>query len=115
MSENNSIYELMGTFTPVSDNFIKEAKKMSFHARWLYVTLMFYRNTKSKIAFPSYTRITELTGMRRDKISKSIKELVEAGWIVKKRRYSNSSCYSFIFKKVEAANESDFNKDEDYI
>jgi biotin operon repressor len=115
MSENNSITELMGTFTPVPRTFIKEAKQMSYHARWLYVTLMFHRNTKSKTAFPSYTRITELTGMRREMISKSIKELEKSGWIVKKRRYSNSSNYYFNFKKVEEANETDSSKDEGYF
>ncbi len=115
MSENNSITELMGTFTPVPHTFIKDTKKMSFHARWLYVTLMFHRNTKLEIAFPSYTRITELTGMRRAMISKSIKELVESEWIVRKHRYGSSNCYSFNFKKVEAANESDFNNEEDYF
>ena len=110
MNENNSITEQMGTFTPVPHTFITEAKKMSFHARWLYVTLMFHRNTKSEIAFPSYTRITALTGMRRGMISKGIKELEKAGWIVKKRRYANSNCYSFNFKKVEATTEREFGK-----
>ena len=77
------------------------------------MTLMFHRNNKSKIAFPSYTRITELTGMRRAMISKCIEELEEAGWIIKKQRYAHSNCYYFNFKKVEAANESDCGKDED--
>jgi biotin operon repressor len=98
MAENKNTFEQMGQFTKIPFDFIENAKSLSWHARWLYVTLMYYRNGKSGEAFPSYDKITELTRMRREKISKSIEELERWGWIQKHRRYSNSNVYTLNFE-----------------
>ena len=98
MAENKNTFEQMGQFTKIPFDFIENAKELSWHARWLYVALMYYRNGKSGEAFPSYDKITELTRMRREKISKSIAELERWGWIRKRRRYSNSNVYTLNFE-----------------
>jgi len=100
MIENKISYETTGLFAMVSHSFIKESKKMKFHTRWLYVALLYYRNTKNGLSFPSYDTIQNLTGLRREKISMGFTELKENGWIkTKKRRFGNSTIYEIILSK----------------
>jgi DNA-binding MarR family transcriptional regulator len=105
--ENANTYEQMGQFTKIPFAFIEGAKDLSWHARWLYVTLLYHRNGKSGVAFPSYERISELTGMRREMISKSIVQLERSGWVRKRRRYANSNVYrlEFTTKGIESSGE----------
>ena len=98
MNENRISYEQIGYFAMIPHSFIEDSKRMSFHSRWLYVALVYYRNSQSGVAFPSYTTIRKLTGMRRENISSSIKELEEKGWIEKVSRYSQSNLYKILFK-----------------
>jgi DNA replication protein DnaD len=98
MNENKLTFEETGRFAMIPQSFIKDARNMKIHSRWLYVALVFYRNSQSGVAFPSYKRIRELTGLRREKISAGIKELVERGWIEKTSRYSQSNIYKILFK-----------------
>jgi hypothetical protein len=98
--KNKSIsYEENGRFAMIPHPFIERAKELSLHARWLFVTLMYFRNTKSGLSFPSYKTIRELTGLRRQMISSSIKELEKEGWLTRKKRYGNSTLYTLILPR----------------
>lgn len=100
MSEKKISFEKIGRFAMIPHSFIEEAKKLKVHTRWLYVALVFYRNTKSGVAFPSYDTIQELTGLRRQKISEGLTELEQSGWIKpRRRRWGNSNVYQVVLMK----------------
>jgi DNA-binding transcriptional regulator YhcF (GntR family) len=118
MSENKISYEEMGRFAMIPHSFIEDSKGMKFHSRWLYVALVYYRNTQSGDSFPSYETIRKLTGLTRKMISKGIKELEQNRWIKKKRRFGNSTIYKVQFNKIKESsakksseNKSDSNKE----
>lgn len=98
----------MGKFVMIPHSFIQDAKdkKLSYHARWLFVALRYYTNGRSGTAFPSYSTINRLTGMRREKISASIKELENAGWVTKQPRFGNSSIYTLTVPQQGGITES---------
>lgn len=101
MNENKISFEDMGRFAMITHSFIEQSKKLKFHSRWLYVALVYYRNTQSGKSFPSYNTIQKLTGLRRQMISKGIEELWAEGWIEKKRRFGNSNIYDVVFNREE--------------
>jgi hypothetical protein len=91
--------EQIGQFVMLPYTFIHDAKrkKLRFHARWLFVALMYYRNGWTGNAFPSYDTIRELTGLSRNMISKCLRELESAGWISLKRRFNATTIYTLNF------------------
>jgi len=98
-AENSLSYADIGQFVMLPHTFIKNSKKrkLLFHSRWLFVALMYYRNGQTGYAFPSYDKICELTGLRRNMISKCIRELETAGWISRKKRFNASTIYTLHF------------------
>lgn len=101
--ESKLTYEEIGNFVMLPHTFIKDARKrkLRFHARWLFVALMYYRNGKTGNAFPSYDTLHELTGIHRNMISKCLRELESAGWISLKRRFNRTTVYTLNFPKPE--------------
>jgi hypothetical protein len=103
MTQQNTEHEILsdriGPFVAIPHSFVKYARGLSFHARWLFVTLRFYTNGKSGLAFPSYDKIKELTGMRREMIAKSIRELERSGWLRRKKRFNNSTLYELLMPR----------------
>lgn len=89
-------YDSIGRFAMIPHTFIEESRGLSIHARWLFVILMFYRNTMTGNSFPSYQTIHEKFGLRRPMISKGIKELEAAGWLKRKKRFSQSTIYTLL-------------------
>jgi hypothetical protein len=97
--DNESLYEQIGSFVTIPHSFINESRELSFHARWLFVTLRYYTNGKMGVAFPSYGTIQKLTRMRREKIASSIRELEKAGWLERKRRFNKSTFYRLLIPR----------------
>jgi hypothetical protein len=100
-NEQESLYDKIGQFITVPYSFIHNSRALSFHARWLFVALRYYTNGESGNAWPSYKTIQELTRMRREKINSSIKELEDAGWLERKKRFSNSTIYTLKIPRPE--------------
>lgn len=96
-----TLYERMGAFVPIPHTFIKQSRNLSFHARWLFVTFCYYTNGESGLAFPSYDTIQKLTRMRRQKIADSIRELEDAGWLSRQKRFNNSTFYEVLIPRPE--------------
>jgi DNA-binding MarR family transcriptional regulator len=94
-------YEMVGRFVALPHAFIDYTEHLTVHTRWLYVALLYYRNTQSGQAFPSYNTLYEKFGLRRKMISKGLKELEKEGWIKKKRRFGRSNTYRF-FLPIES-------------
>jgi hypothetical protein len=103
MNENRLTYDEIGNFVMLPYTFIHDAKKrkLRFHARWLFVALMYYRNGKTGNAFPSYDTLRGLTGLSRNMISKCLRELEDAGWISLKKRCNASTIYTLNFTDWE--------------
>jgi DNA-binding transcriptional regulator YhcF (GntR family) len=76
-----------GSFTAIPNVFIAGSERLSDHARWLFVLLRFYTNQESECAWPSYSRLQELTAWSRATISKAIKELEKNGWLERRKRF----------------------------
>jgi hypothetical protein len=105
MSSQKASYEAMGPFVMIPHSFINNSRNLSFHARWLYVALLYYRNGESKMAFPSYETMHKLTRLRRNKISDGIKELEREGWMKRKKRFGSSTLYTLFFSITEQLDE----------
>jgi hypothetical protein len=95
------LYNQIGQFVTVPHSFIENARGLSFHAMWLFVILRYYTNREAGYAFPSYKTIREITGMRRQKISSSIEELEEGGWLKRRKRFNKSTIYTLIIPLPE--------------
>jgi hypothetical protein len=116
--DSKSLVEEMGNFTPIPKTFIEQSRGLSFHARWLFVVLSYYRNRESGKAFPSYDTIHELTGMRREMIARSIQQLESGGWLTRRKRFSSSTLYTLNFHAPSTNSEqgaavSDVNEDRE--
>lgn len=98
-NEHETLSDRIGPFVAIPHSFVKNTRGLSFHARWLFVVLRFYTNGESGLAFPSYDRIQQLTGMRREKIAKSIRELEEVGWLRRQKRFNSSTLYEIIMPR----------------
>jgi hypothetical protein len=98
-TEQETLFDRIGPFVAIPHSFVKGARGLSFHARWLFVALRYYTNGKSGLAFPSYDKIRQLTGMRRAMIAKSIGELEHAGWLRRQRRFNTSTLYEIVMPR----------------
>jgi hypothetical protein len=118
MSESHSEFvDEWGTFTMIPDVFInqskdpytfeEESKKLSSDAKWLFVILRKLSNNPAKCAWPGYDYLQEVCGgWRRERVSAAIKELLQAGWLEKRKRFGRSSIYVLKRREKEAENAS---------
>jgi hypothetical protein len=90
-------FDEIGRFAMIPFTFIEGSKQLSFHARWLFVVLMYYRNTETGNSFPSYETVYQKFGIRKEMMAKAIRELEEKGWLKRKKRFSKSTIYTLIF------------------
>lgn len=82
-----------GAFTAIPNTFITNSERLSDHARWLFVLLRFHTHQETECAWPSYSRLQELTAWSRATISKAIKELEEYGWLERHKRFGKPVIY----------------------
>jgi hypothetical protein len=93
---HSHIYDEIGAFATIPNEFIDAASDLSDQARWLYVLLRRYTNGKSGKAFPSYTLIQQQTGWTPKTIAKAIRELEDNGWIARQKQFSGPTIYRLI-------------------
>jgi hypothetical protein len=98
-TECESLVDKIGQFVTIPHTFIKDAHGLSFHAPWLFVLLRYYTNRQTGYAFPSYDRIRQMTGMRRERIARSIRELEAAGWLRCQKRFNASTLYELLIPR----------------
>jgi hypothetical protein len=106
-SNDSKLVDRIGQFVTVPFSFIHASKELSFHACWLFVVLRFYTNRRTGNAFPSYTTIRKITGMRREKISESLKELEQAGWLKKQSRFGKVNLYTVVIPQPFATEQEE--------
>jgi len=93
---HSHIYDEIGAFATIPNEFIDAASDLSDQSRWLYVLLRRYTNGKSGKAFPSYTLIQQQTGWTPKTIAKAIRELEDNGWIARQKQFSGPTIYRLI-------------------
>lgn len=90
------LHDKNGNFTMVSNQFVM-VSTTSHEAFRIYVVLRMHVNGSAEtgVAFPSYDRIKELTGIKSySTIAKALRELESGGWVERKKRYGNSTIYT---------------------
>lgn len=90
----SKLVDRIGQFTTVPNSVIQLWSKIGSDAMCMFLYLRYRTNSQSEMAFPSYTTITEDTGMRREKIANAIRSLESAGLVERKRRFSASTLYT---------------------
>lgn len=93
MRQHSEIYDEIGAFTTVPNEFI-DAPGVSDQAFRLGVLLRRYTNNETGKAFPSYNFIQAKTGWTPKTIAKAIRELEAAGWIVREKQFSGPTKYT---------------------
>lgn len=90
------IVDRIGHFTVVPNAFIDQAS-FSHEATRLFLVLRRMSNGQDDVpfAFPSYDTIKAKTGIRGyATIAKALRELEEAGWITRQKRFGKSTVYT---------------------
>lgn len=84
-----------GKFARVPMELFYEGRHLSPEAKWVYATLVSFKNNKTGKTFPSYESIMRRSGItRRQTISDALKELEHFGWITRRKKVGKSTSYS---------------------
>lgn len=90
------IVNRMGAFVAIPITFINDTR-ITNAGRCLYMLLSSYTSAKADeaIAFPSYETIMARLGWgSKDTVAAALLNLMQHGWVERKRRYSSSSLYT---------------------
>lgn len=90
---NTRITDEWGSFAAIPHEFIDRAGGLSDQARWLFVLLRRYTNGQTGKAFPSYKVIQDRTGWTPKTIAKAVRELEEAGWLIREKALGDVTQY----------------------
>ena len=100
------LVDRIGAFTAIPNRFIEESSGLSIHSKWLFIGLRFFASSQNDCVFPSYDTLRSLTGLRREMISKGLRELSSAGWVTKKKRFGKSTIYTLVMPSHRSAQSS---------
>lgn len=90
---NTRITDEWGSFSAIPNEFIDAAGDLSDQARWLFVILRRYTNGQTGKAFPSYKAIQAHTGWTPKTIAKAVRELEDAGWLIREKALGDVTQY----------------------
>jgi hypothetical protein len=83
-----------GKFAKVPMELFYEGRYLSLKAKWVYATLVSFKNGKTGRTFPSYNAIMKRSGInRRQDIADALEELEHFNWITKTRHFSKANDY----------------------
>ncbi len=92
-AQSTSISDEWGMFTIIPNELIDADDSLSINAKYLFILLRYYTNGKTQSAFPSYEVIRRKTGWAKTTISRAIKELEQAEWLIKQRQFGANTHY----------------------
>lgn len=83
-----------GKFAKVPMELFYEGRHLSLEAKWVYATLVSFKNNKTGKTFPSYEAIMKRSGItRRQTIADALKELEHFNWIIRRKKVGKSNSY----------------------
>lgn len=83
-----------GKFAKLPMELFYEGRYLTQKAKWVYATLVSFKNNKTGATFPSYEKIMERSGInRKGDITDALNELERFGWIDRTRRFGQSNDY----------------------
>ncbi|HEX8195905.1 MAG TPA: helix-turn-helix domain-containing protein [Pyrinomonadaceae bacterium] len=80
-SDAKTVEVLNERFIMIPLNFFRRGLYLSPQAKWLYVVLKSFENSKSKQLNPRQIIIQEVSGLSKNAITQALKELEQFGWI----------------------------------
>lgn len=90
---SSRLSDRIGQFVAIPSRFVTESSGLSVHSRWLLVTLRFFCNGQTDTAFPSYTALCRVGGLRREMVSRGLRELEAHGWLERRKRPNKVNVY----------------------
>jgi uncharacterized phage protein (TIGR02220 family) len=78
----------------MQDNGIWETTKINTNEKIVYMAINSKVNSMNEVAFPSYNKLTKMTGLSKPTVIKCVKGLVEIGLLTKKEIAYNSNRYT---------------------
>ena len=87
-------------FTKADNRLFWQGVHLTVDAKWVYVTLVSFRNSKTNATFPSYDKIMERSGLTRVRVARAIAELEHFDWIAKNKRFNGSTHYHVSYPNV---------------
>lgn len=70
------------------------------NAKYLACYLRKYMNDNQDMAWPSYARMIEETGLSRQSIAKYLEVLEEEGWVMREREFGKNTVYTAVLPKA---------------
>ncbi len=88
-----NLKDKLGFFTAMPERVIELTPEIGSDAVFIYLYLRYMTNKERGCAWPSYTKIRNDTGWGKQRISNSLKTLVENKLLVKRKRFGQSTEY----------------------
>jgi hypothetical protein len=92
-----TVPKIVKGFTKADNRLFWQGVHLTVDAKWVYLTLVSFRHSKTKATFPSYDKIIERSGLTRVRVSRGIAELEHFLWIGKEKRFNGSNRYELTF------------------
>lgn len=89
------LIDKIGRFVTIPNTFVNS--KPSHSAMHLFVVLRMYADNDTGVAFPSIETLSRVAGMKRNTVTKAVKELIAGGWLARVKRYGKSNVYAIQF------------------
>jgi biotin operon repressor len=99
----SKLYDEIGQFTAIPDSVIEMWPSIGVDAMALFVHLRYRTNKDSKAAFPSYSTISQETGLTRRRIALAIRSLESNGLIERQKRFGRSTVYTLKLPKPDSS------------
>lgn len=91
----------IGQFVTIPNTVFRLWPQLGMNAFALFVCLR-YHSDEHDVSFPSYTCITEETGLSRRAIAQGIRTLEENGLLERRRRFSSSTVYTLKIPSISS-------------
>lgn len=93
----STLSQKFGSFILVPKAFYEASKNMSLSARWLFIALRSHADNDTDVAFPSYEKLREETGLSFSTIATATRELMASGWLERSKRFNGNNRYTLLY------------------
>lgn len=105
-----SLRDEIGDFVGIPNSFVEDDKQTA-GSRVVFMLLRYHTHRKRKRAFPGFETLMRETGLSRQKTAAAIKVLVESGWLVKHKRFADTTEYELRFPEAACSSTMELRQD----